>query len=206
MRHPDRPPAPAGICREPNLFDFFHEQVEAAVVDRKAPVSSDGVVYLSTLLVERSHSEEPAGKTTLVELHIQAAQADRGQQVRCYKDLGDRALFVSGFFAESLRRSTVGVDYYVQMGQAAYDRLAHILSGPRRGGGGLDKVFAELAESFGVCVEVLREVREGMETPTDDIGALRLYEQYLTTGSRTALRKLHALGLAPQARRPAVLA
>ena len=49
-------------------------------------------------------------------------------------------------------------------------------------------------------------VRGGLETPPEYSGAWRRYGPYHATGSRPPLRKLDALGLAPQARRPAVLA
>lgn len=192
----------------PNLFDFFLEQVEATVTDRGAKVSPEGVYYLSNLLAERSHVDRVEEPQTLVELHLQASQGDRGQQVRCYKDLGDQALVVSGFFDGKLRRSTVGVGYYTAMGRAAYDRLARLLS-TGRGGRGLEAVFAELSDTFTECVEVLREVRDGMQAEQatiDDAALLRLYQQYEATGSRRALARLRALGLQPAPGARAVLA
>lgn len=192
-------PAVLTLGGGPNLFDFFLEQVDATVSDRGAKVSPEGVYYLSNLLAERSHVDKVEEPQTLVELHLQASQGDRGQQVRCYKDLGDQALVVSGFFDGKLRRSTVGVGYYTAMGRAAYDRLARLLSGGK-GEHGLDAVFAELADTFTECVAILREVRDGMgaaQATLDDVALLRLYQQYQSTGSRRALARLRALGLEP---------
>ena len=203
---PSAPAEAAGVLTlggGPNLFDFFLEQVDATVADRGAHLSADGVYYLSKLLAERGHVGELEAPRTLVELHLQAAQGDHGQQVRCYKDLGDQALVVSGYFDGTLRRSTVGVDYYVSMGRAAYDRLARLLGYGVRQSNGLDVVFAELADTFSECVGVLREVRDGMraeQTELDDAALLALYEQYQRTGSRRALRRLQAMGLAPMPR------
>ena len=40
------------------------------------------------------------------------------------KKLGDRSLYISGFFADSLQRKVVDVDYYAEMGGVAYGALA----------------------------------------------------------------------------------
>jgi len=47
--------------------------------------------------------------------------------VRTLKEVGDTSLYVAGFFAKSLTRSLVDVDYYVGLGQSAYAQLARSL-------------------------------------------------------------------------------
>lgn len=196
-----------GLSTAPNLFDFFHEQVDTAVQAAGSPVSEDGVYYLTNLLVERgvqrSERDQP---DTLAELHIQAAQGGRSEAIRSYRELGDQALYRAGFFRGSLKRCSVGVDYYVNMGSTAYDRLSSLLAAPRGavvgegGGRGLDEVYGELARRFAACTEVLREVREALRaggSAERDVDVLRLYEEWLSTGSPRAAARLRELGVVP---------
>ena len=177
-----------------NLFDFFHERVEDAVDKQQAPVSQDGVYYLSSLLVDQARTSPDDKGVTMVELHLEARSGDRVQAVQLYRKMGDRALYLSGFFRESLQNKVVSLDYYMNMGRAAYDQLSRMLRMP--GAAGLNDVFAELAEGFPACAEVLAEVRSEVKERTDaDI--LKLYEEWMATGSPRAAERLRELGVIP---------
>ncbi len=103
-----------------NLYDFFDERLADAVDAQGVELSTDSRRYLALLLVERKRSERLLTATdrpdTLAELHLAAATADRVRAMRLYRHLGDRALYVAGYFQESLKRKAVGVDYYADMG------------------------------------------------------------------------------------------
>lgn len=198
MGHPD-------LSQSDNLFDFFHAHVDAAVQEAGAAVSEDGVFYLSNLLVERTKAPPRAERVeTLAELHIQAATGTRVDAIRGYRELGDKALVTAGFFRSSLNRGAVGVDYYVHMGAAAYERLARLLEGPRSmivgTARGLDAIFAELSACFASCADLLREVRDGIlaeGAAATDADVLRLYEEWLETGSPRVAARLGELGVLP---------
>jgi hypothetical protein len=199
---------PAVLQTHDNLFDFFHEEVDAAADAAAKEVSEEGVFYLSNLLVEQTRTPDADTPRTLAELHIQAAGSDRIAAIRSYRTLGDKALYTAGFFPESLSRKAVRASYYVDMGRSAYDRLARMLEVPRNnmlvnesGHKDLAAIFAELAESFFSCTEILREVHEAMRARTaakpSQTALLKLYEDWLITGNRHALRQLQRHGLAP---------
>ena len=114
------------VTRE-NLFDFFHEQVDSAVSNHGNPLSQEGVYYLSNLLGERGRRGTEGDDALLVDLHLQARQGGRAQAIQAYRELGDKALYITGFFPKSLSRKTVGVSYYQDMGSSAYHCLAQIL-------------------------------------------------------------------------------
>jgi hypothetical protein len=183
------------ICTAENLFDFFHEHVDAAATAAGSEMSEDGVYYLSKLLVERGRIGDQTQPETLVGLAMKARDEGGLRAVGTWRELGDQALYVSGFFRSSLSRRTVSVDYYLSMGATAYGQLSTLLRapGPR---GGLDAVYAELADSFEVCSEVLQDVRDAVRAHThSDI--LRLYEEWVTTGSPRAAERLKELGVVP---------
>ncbi len=192
------------LSRAESLFDFFHERVDAAVLDKRASVSQEGVFYLTNLLVERGHTDRTDDAETLVELRLRAQSGDRTCAIQSYRELGDRALYQSGFFRGSLARSLMSMEYYLHMGAAAYDALSRLLDfgrrTPQEGHKDLSEIYLELADRFAVCSDVLSEVEQEVRTekaaPTD-ADVLRLYEAWRTTGSPAVARRLRALGVLP---------
>lgn len=188
--------SPVRVVADTNLFEFFHERVETARHHQRAPVSDHAVFYLSNLLVERARrgEEEAAeGEPTLVELQARAVSASPPEAVNLWRRLGDTSLVVSGFFRESLERRRISPDYYERMGAAAYRALGGMLG---RRSGTVAEIFEELAERYKACVEVIAEVRDEARERTDtDI--LKLYEEWLQTGSPRVADRLKALGVVP---------
>jgi len=168
-----------------SVDEFFHEVVTDAVSAVDLDASEPAGWYLVGLLGDFTRArlpDEPLG--------VKLAQPglDPGERVRNLKQVGDTSLYVAGFFAESLSRSLVDVDYYVGLGQNAYAQLARSL-----GSKTLGEVYAELAEKFPLFVDVLAEVRNRVDLGTNDLG--RLYEIWLKTRDEWVEKKLKAAGL-----------
>ena len=108
------------------------------------------------------------------------------------RSVGDLSLFISGYFSDSLNRSLVAVDYYVQLGEHAYGSLA------RHDDSVFGQVFDELSWKFVAFVDVLGEVRDRSALATN-VDLLRLYERWLRTGSRRSAELLAARGIVPNA-------
>jgi hypothetical protein len=186
---------PAGLIAEGNLFDFFHEHVGNAVLHQRAPVSDNAVYYLASLLAEQARREDEADAEgpTLVELRHRAVMAPLPEAIPLWRKLGDRSLLLTGFFHEHLERRRISRDYCVRMGESAYRSLERLLD---TGGGGFAEIFAELAERYPACVEVIAEVRDETRERSDtDI--VRLYEEWLASGSPRVAERLRQLGLVP---------
>ena len=169
---------------------FFHEVVTDALSAVDLDASEPAGWYLVGLLGEFTRArltDEPLG------LKLAAASASPGQRVHTLKEVGDTSLYVAGFFAESLTRSLVDVDYYVGLGQTAYTQLARSL-GPRRT---IGEVYEELAAKFPQFVDVLAEVRKRVTiaelNATSDI--CRLYDIWLRTRDEWVEKKLKQAGL-----------
>ena len=188
MSHPS-------LSQEENLFDFFHEAVESAVDSSCTTVSEDGVYYLSNLLVERGRTSEVPQPETLVELRIQAQERGGAASVQTWRELGDRALYTSGFFRPSLSRQNVSLDYYLSMGAAAYDQLSMVMRWTGAGGG-FENIYEELAHQFQECSAILQRVRDQVRAHSHaDI--LKLYEQWIAQPDRITAEKLTELGVTP---------
>ena len=97
---------------------------------------------------------------------------------------------MSGFFADSLRRKLVDVDYYVSIGGVAYQALSRDETDT------FSPVFAELAEKFIAFVDVLSDVSE-RSSCASNMDLLRLYERWLKTGSRRSGQLLVERGVVP---------
>lgn len=179
-----------------SAHEWFREMVADALSTRRLEVQEVTEFYLVNLLAgfverERLFVEEPDGTVTsepLALILLRAFEADRRDRAAQLRRLGDTALFVSGFFGDSLARSLVDVDYYIAMGERAYGTLA----GTERAQGDL---YEELSARFGLFVDLFAEIAE-LSDLRSNRGLVRLYERFLITGSERVARRLRERGVA----------
>jgi hypothetical protein len=172
-----------------SVDEFFHEVVTDALSAVDLDASEPAGWYLVGLLGEFTTvrlTDEPLG------MKLAGAGGPPDQRVRTLKEVGDTSLYVAGFFAESLTRSLIDIDYYVGLGQNAYSQLARSL-GKRSVG----EVYEELAAKFPQFVDVLATVRKRVNiaelNATSDVG--RLYDIWLRTRDEWVEKKLKQAGL-----------
>ena len=190
------------VVDERSALEFFKERVTSALANQRVDATDEARVYLVTLLHEflkaervRWGAEQGVEDEPLALMLTRALSAGLREQVQLLKGLGDRALYISGVFSDSLARQVVDVDYYVSMGELAYGRLAGVMKGGRRPSAYAD-LYEELSSRFPTFVEVLTEVSEGLWL-TSNAGLLRLYERWLRTGSRRVADQLAREGIVP---------
>ena len=181
------------LVRSESPAEYFKELVETALERQQVAVRDLTSFYLVNLLTGFVHfdrssagaADEPLGMRL-----ARALQAGGSRQRDGLREVGDLSLFISGFFADSLTRSLVDVDYYIQLGECAYGSLA------RRGDPALGDVFDELSDKFTSFVDVLGEVSERTSLSSNS-DVLRLYEKWLRTRSRRSGDLLAARGIVP---------
>lgn len=187
------------VTTDANLFDWFDSRVDDAVETQALALSQDVTRYLKQLLVERTQSAQAFridSPQTLAELHMRASESPPGQAIGLYKQLGDRALYIGGYFHDSLERKTVGVDYYADMGEAAYGRLAGLCRVGWTERGPLSQLFGDMAQAFRDCLAVLRSI--GGRDRGDDLEDLvALAQRWLQTQDAAADRLLLDRGALP---------
>lgn len=184
-----------------NLTEYFKDSV-AESMDRQNVAADDHTAcYVVNLLTLFSRSEEFFDQSENgLELRpvalvlAEAVDRDTGEKNFALQRVGDVSLFVAGFLGDGLAEKLVGIDYYVNMGGAAYSTLAHNIRGSVRGRA-VGDVFNELAEKFTAFVDVLADVRDAAGTSDTDV--LRLYDNWQRTGSERAARILRSLGIEP---------
>ena len=186
-----------------NLRDYFRESIDAAIDRQGVRVDPHATHYVVNLLTIFSRSEElyedhgdSYGLRPLALMLADAATAQTAEQ-RSFslQRIGDVALFIAGFFADSLAHRLVDLDYYIHMGGTAYGSLSDEIRGTARGRA-MGDVFRELARKFQLVVDVLNEVRDAARQ-SSDIDVLRTYEVWLKTGSRRAETLLRQYGIVP---------
>lgn len=181
------------LVRSESPTEFFRELVESALQHQHVSVNQLTSFYVVNLLARFVRPEQPATcADERLGIRLAAAlQAAGAAQREELKEVGDLSLFIAGFFADSLSRRLVDVDYYIQLGERAYGSLARHRHADRFG-----DVFDELAEKFGDVVDVLGEVSASTSL-TSDTDLLRLYDTWVRTRSRRSGSLLAARGIAP---------
>lgn len=183
------------LVRNESPVEYFRELVESALQRQHLSARQLTSFYLVNLLAGFVHCDRSsaAGDDDPLGVRLVRALQDAGIRQRDeLRQVGDLSLFISGFFADSLTRSLVDIDYYIQLGEHAYGSLA------RQGDGTFGDVFDELSEKFPAFVDVLGEVSE-QTALTSNTDLLRLYERWLRTRSRRSGDLLASRGIVPNA-------
>lgn len=149
------------------LDAFFEGLLEKALTSVRMEMDPGCRAYVVQLCAEAAMKDtlhagqraEDPGTPALFKLYEQAVQSAPREQFNAYRHLGDVALLVSGFYTPHIERTLVGVDYYVQMGGAAYGRAAVLSKG------GLGEILDKLASQFRRLVEVLTRMAEQTTLP-----------------------------------------
>ena len=181
------------LVRSESPTEYFRELVESAMQHQRVAARELTSFYVVNLLTGFIHLDRSAGADDqpLAVTFARALQGAGIAQRDGLRKVGDLSLFISGFFSDSLNRSLVDVDYYIQLGGSAYGSLAR--QAPTNTFG---DVFDELSGKFAEFVDVLSEVSE-RSSLTSNTDLLRLYEKWLRTGSRRRGDLLAARGIVP---------
>ncbi len=182
-----------------DVREFFRERVEAAARGHGLAVTESVEFYLVNLLSQVAVlPAERLLTRPLVELLADALEAQGAERLRRYRQLGDLALVVCGFFHDFLRRRGVSRNYAVELGGRAYSQAGNIaqLTGRTREFA-LADVFLSLAEDFDSYARLLDDVRETtqLRTPQEII---KLYERWKKTSSPLLAQRLEQAGVFPQ--------
>ncbi|OFZ78498.1 MAG: hypothetical protein A2583_05415 [Bdellovibrionales bacterium RIFOXYD1_FULL_53_11] len=181
-------------------MDYFRDLLHVALGHLKIKISPDLEYYLVNLLnqfmlSDRLFSRDEKGHMHQEPLALMIKDAletsKREHRHAMFRQVGDVSLYTAGFFQDSLQNKMVDVDYYIDMGGAAYKHAAASASAIM-----LRAVFQELSERFAKFVDVLAEVSDktGARTEKD---LLRIYELWLKTRSKRAEKALKAAGILP---------
>jgi len=183
------------VFRRESAVEYFKELVDGALSHQRLAAQELTAYYVVQLLASFLQRRVNAPEADQAPLAVRLGRALDGagiEQRATLREIGDVSLFVSGFFAESLSRKLVDVDYYISIGGCAYNALSRVEPD------GFATVFAELGEKFGGFVDVLSEVSERTSCASN-ADLLRLYEKWQRTGSSHSGQLLVERGVVPNA-------
>ena len=181
-----------------DVRDFFRDHVTEALRSLEVRTAQATEHYLVNLLAgfvvsDRIHEM----CTPFVELLGRAVAVSGAERLYRMRNLGDAALFVSGFLSDSCDRRGVTQPYVYAIGSRAYGEVGRAgRSAPPSDGPDQSEVFVELADRFSAFARVLDEVREQTAMCTDG-EILRIYERWYTTRSPELFRRLSRRGVGP---------
>lgn len=174
---------------------YFRERLQEALRTRAVETQERTEFYLVNLLSSFAVSpDEEVLSLPLVKLLSEAMEAETQlERIRRFRDLGDSALYILGFFADHLEHRRISRDYVVTMGGQAYLNAGQLV---QRGDGMLSEVYEELARKFDTLARAIYDVREAttLRTPQDIV---KLYERWRTTRSPELAKRLKEEGLFP---------
>jgi hypothetical protein len=181
-----------------DVRDFFRDHVTEALKSLALRTEQATEHYLVNLLAGFAVSDRIQDMCTpFVELLARAAAVSGAERLYRMRNLGDAALFVSGFLSDSCDRRGVTQPYVYAIGARAYGEVGRAgRSAPPTDGPDQSQVFVDLANRFGAFARVLDEVREQTALCTDG-EILRIYERWSSTRSPELFRRLNRRGVGP---------
>ena len=188
-----------GLFSNESAIEFFKQEVEDAMARQHLKTSDWTSYYVVNLLAsfvaaDRGPSATPDEEPLGVRL-VRALQAEGSAQREALRRVGDRSLFLVGFFPDSLANRLVDVDYYISLGGSAYGRLAS------REDDAFADVFGEMSEKFVPLVDVLADISDRTSVGNNR-DLLRLYDRWVRTGSQRDCGLLTEIGLLPSLTAP----
>ena len=132
-------------------LELYFRDLLLSVSHRHMEMTEDTEVYIVGMLEGFAHARVTDEALCLLLLR------QTGDRVILLKEVGDTALFMTGFFEESFESKPYDPDYYIGLGESAYTELANRLTHSV-----LHEIFGELAEQFPGFVDLLRDMRQNI--------------------------------------------
>ncbi|MBT4760150.1 MAG: hypothetical protein HOO06_00510 [Bdellovibrionaceae bacterium] len=177
---------------------FFEEAVDSAFKQLKIKTFPLVQTYLVSVLdyylvmdnlFEKSDKTGRYDQKMLSELYLEAGTLSKEKKLETLKQLGDSSLYMSGFFGDSLSKKIIDLDYYVDMGGAAYGDLSTITRDDI-----YSRLYKEISYRFVEFMDAFSLISQNsMIQSNKDL--LKLYDKYLSTGSELAKEQLAKEGI-----------
>lgn len=186
-----------GVVLHGNTELFFSELIDSAVSNQSLSIQEETRVYLLNLLSNnakspniikqskaRSYDNKP-----LSLLYLEALNERITTKRVMLKFIGDYALYISGYFADSFNGKIIDQGNYIVLGSNAFGNLSRIAISS-----GSSDLYLDIFERFSELVDILTEVSfDTMISSSEDL--IKLYDRWLRTKSKILERKLIEKGI-----------
>jgi hypothetical protein len=188
------------IQAEQSLQPYFKELVENAIYHQHIEVTDLSEFYIVNLLSRFMKTnalfDEDSGRfeeVPLAELLKQALSSTMSNRIKIMKKMGDTSLYIAGYFSDYIDSKSVDIDYYISMGEGAYNNLSGIFAGEKT----FSELYGELSIKFAALVNILSEVRNSGKIISNS-ALIKLYERWLKTGDPLIKEQLQKEGIIPK--------
>lgn len=183
------------LVSDERLEYFLQQKLEEVFRTNNIEITGTARFYVWNLLlsppiaeIDRKRVKQPLAIT-----YSQAQSRGIGsrQSVDDFKLVGDVCLLITGFWWNSLTRSSVDVDYFIGLGRSAYDNVGRTNSD-------LAEVLGELSGYFKEITNALIEMSIVLNVAkTSDSELLKVYEVWAHTRNRAFAIILAKHGIVP---------
>jgi len=178
---------------------FFLEQFEAPPAALSGRLSIAAKFYLAdtlaSFIMPQTLSDQPdIWNLRLFDLLKLAIESEESHdRLKYFKLLGDKSLYISGFFQESFNRKTFDIGYYSSMGRTAYHQGAALTSAQNKE---QKQVLTELSKTFLYAIELIAHVADSSQSHSPK-NLLGVYERWTKTKSKRLYNILKEAGIDP---------
>jgi len=131
---------------------LWRQLIVKAESEVQIDIDEDLESYLVFLLMRLAHSSR-IGEQYLALEYLKSRQLKSSQRRLVLRDIGDKCLIFAGLFPGLSARRRVELNYYIQLGQTAYDELAHLHLRLNKG------LYGSLSQQFIPLSKVLQATR-----------------------------------------------
>lgn len=143
-----------------SLVPFFREELVQALDQTGTRTTEETEAYLVHLLdgfgkLTPDLAQDLGFDRPAAHILQEAMEAQGDRSIEIYRRLGDVSLYTCGFFEARLQRTTVGPEYYHNIGRTAYRSLSSMIAF-KQPGSAFDAIFTELWQKFDEVVSAFR--------------------------------------------------
>lgn len=136
----------------PTDLSQWHALVSEVEVQAQTFLNEETESYLVFLLMRFSH--DPKLTESIIGLDfLQAMQKPRRLQIQGLREVGDKSLLFCGFFPEIAKRRRLSLNYFSDLGQAAYLTVSELEEKQSAA------LFMQLSEHFATLQKILQNMR-----------------------------------------------
>ncbi|MDF1756735.1 MAG: hypothetical protein P1U74_00305 [Legionellaceae bacterium] len=140
------------LILHPTDISQWYALVNEAQASTQLALNEDTESYLVFLLQRFSQNPQLAESIIAIDF-LESMAANNSKQIEQLKVVGDKSLLLCGLFPGIATRRSLSVDYYADMGQAAYLSVSELQKKSSA------NLFLELSEHFGRMKNILQAMR-----------------------------------------------
>lgn len=139
------------LILHPTEISQWHALVNEAQASTRLMLSENTESYLVFLLMRFIQGNKLIESVIALDF-LESMHKPRRRQVELLRDVGDKSLLFCGLFPGIAKKRNLSLDYFVDMGQAAYLTIGELYESQSR-------LFFQLSDQFIVLQQILRAMR-----------------------------------------------